>query len=244
VHHELTIDGDGVPLTLNFIDTPGYGDELDVKTTFRRIVNDIERISAETFEREEAAERQTPGPFRSFGVDAVLYFIAPHRFKNIDIQFLKSIQGKVNIIPILAKADTMTSDELIAFRSLVTTKLAEAKITYFRGPFAVISSPLSDAPPNPAAAAAPPPAPQPSPERRYGSTLQSPPRSPSMMGGKAGRYYPWGTAESENEDHSDLRALRSLRPPAPAPAPGPGYVVPSPLSPRKRGARAGVARRA
>merc|ERR1719183_3204013 len=104
----------------------------------------------------------------------------------------------------------MTSDELIAFRSLVTTKLAEAKITYFRGPFAVISSPLSDAPPNPAAAAALPPAPQPSPERRYGSTLQSPPRSPSIMGGKAGRYYPWGTAESENEDHSDLRALRRM----------------------------------
>mmetsp|Transcript_18374 Transcript_18374/g.43675 ORF Transcript_18374/g.43675 Transcript_18374/m.43675 type:complete len:201 (-) Transcript_18374:47-649(-) len=60
----------------------------------------------------------------------------------------------------------------------------------------------------------PPRAPTPyaSPERRYGVVQQASALSPSgpTAGGKAGRYYPWGTAESENEDHSDLRALRRL----------------------------------
>jgi septin family protein len=36
-------------------------------------------------------------------IDAVLYFISPHRFKGVDAQFLKQIAGRAIIIPILAK---------------------------------------------------------------------------------------------------------------------------------------------
>eukprot|EP00802_Teleaulax_amphioxeia_P013157 Tamp_13205.p1 GENE.Tamp_13205~~Tamp_13205.p1 ORF type:complete len:291 (+),score=49.45 Tamp_13205:291-1163(+) len=172
----LRIESDGIPLSVTFVDTPGYGDVLELGKTFKAIASDIDRRLLRAVEEEERGHRPDMGQRRrNLGVDAVLYFIAPHRLKGVDIEFMKVIQNRASIIPILAKADTMTAEELTAFRTLVTTKLAEAEVAIYRGPFAVISAPTYN---------------------EHGNSSA------------AGRSYPWGTAESENEAHSDIRALR------------------------------------
>lgn len=52
-------------------------------------------------------------------VHACLYFIPPygHGLRQIDLEFLKRLQYKVNLIPIIAKADGLTIGEV---RTLIT----------------------------------------------------------------------------------------------------------------------------
>jgi len=109
------------------------------------ITNHIDKRLRDTFNNEKkngAKNMEFPAELGKDPVDVVLFFISPHRLKGVDIEFLRHIQGRCSIIPILAKADTMTKDELAEFRSLVTTKLAEEGIEYYQGPYAVISAPL------------------------------------------------------------------------------------------------------
>jgi septin 7 len=54
-------------------------------------------------------------------VNACLYFIAPtgHSLKALDIEFMKRLHKKVNLIPVIAKSDTMTNEEITAFKERV-----------------------------------------------------------------------------------------------------------------------------
>ena len=120
---EFRMESDGIPLKVTFVDTPGYGDTVELGQTFKAIATDLDRRMKTALEKEEKIDRADLAARRlELGVDAVLYFIAPHRLKGIDIEFLRVIQGKASIIPILAKADTMTSDELAHFRALVVDR--------------------------------------------------------------------------------------------------------------------------
>ena len=73
-------------------------------------------------------------------VDVVLYLFAPHRCKPADVALLKQLKGKASIVPILAKADSMTSDELAHFRVQVTNALIEAKVPVAHQPIAIITA--------------------------------------------------------------------------------------------------------
>lgn len=54
-------------------------------------------------------------------VHCCLYFIAPsgHGLKPLDVEFMQRLHDKVNIIPVIAKADTMTPDECNQFKKQV-----------------------------------------------------------------------------------------------------------------------------
>lgn len=54
-------------------------------------------------------------------VHACLYFIAPsgHGLKPLDVEFMQRLCDKVNIIPVIAKADTMTPEEVQLFKKQV-----------------------------------------------------------------------------------------------------------------------------
>lgn len=60
-------------------------------------------------------------------VHACLYFIAPtgHSLKPLDIEFMKKLGARVNLIPVIAKADTLTDDELTSFKKRVMAKPAD-----------------------------------------------------------------------------------------------------------------------
>ena len=53
-------------------------------------------------------------------VHVCLYFIAPHRLKHIDVAFMRRIHKLVNIVPIIAKSDTMTTKEKEEFKIQVS----------------------------------------------------------------------------------------------------------------------------
>jgi septin family protein len=167
-----------VRVHLRIVDSPGYGDDIDVESSFKRVSDYIE----DGFERVMASEKRAVRPDYeeldgSVGVDAVLYFVAPHRLKRLDIEFLKRIHRRASVLPVISKADTMTVDELAAFRAEVKDGLCAAGIDTFADPFAVICCAVSAA--------------------EAGEVSYS-----------RGREYPWGTALSDDPSHSDLPLLR------------------------------------
>ena len=55
-------------------------------------------------------------------IQACIYFIAPtgHALKQFDIEFMRRLHTKVNLIPVIAKADTLTDDEVAEFKARVS----------------------------------------------------------------------------------------------------------------------------
>lgn len=59
----------------------------------------------------------------------MFYFFAPHRYKEIDRVFLTELGDVVNIVPIIAKSDTMTVDERREYLKEIRTLLKELQET-------------------------------------------------------------------------------------------------------------------
>lgn len=53
---------------------------------------------------------------RHMPVTKVLFF----RLKPLDIEFMRRLHTKVNLIPVIAKADTLTDDEVAEFKARVS----------------------------------------------------------------------------------------------------------------------------
>lgn len=186
-----------VNLKVTLIDTPGYGDNTNLETTFKKIVAYIEEQFVAHRKKAEEAKR---GASESFGKDplvhCVLYFIAPHRLKPVDIDFMKELHAKVNIIPIIAKSDTMMTDEKAAFKMKVRDELEKQGINVFEFHRASIEE-MS---------------------RQAKIKIEHPWAVIATKDAKidddgqviALRKYDWGDADAANPSHSDLLALQTL----------------------------------
>merc|ERR1711881_174401 len=69
-------------------------------------------------------------------VHACVYFIQPtgHALKPLDIEVMRRLHTKVNLIPVIAKADTMTDEEIMAFKSRILADIKHHAIQIFEGP--------------------------------------------------------------------------------------------------------------
>ena len=52
-------------------------------------------------------------------VDLLLCLVVLNRLKPLDVAFMKTVHHKVNIVPVLAKADTLTKQEVINLKRRV-----------------------------------------------------------------------------------------------------------------------------
>jgi len=118
------IEENGVRLKLSITDTPGFGDQINNDNCWDSIVKYIKDQYA-TYLRKEL----TPNRERRIAdtrIHAVLYFIAPtgHSLKPIDIIVLKKLSDICNVIPVIAKADSLTIEERIAFKKRIKEEFA------------------------------------------------------------------------------------------------------------------------
>lgn len=176
-------------------DTPGY-DNMEVN--LEPVLDYIKAQNYKALEYEQNAKRVSAmSKWTDPRVDVCVYFIAPHRLKQMDIEFMKQLSAEVPVLPVLAKADCMTSAELDSFREHVRTALHHASKEVGRPIVHQFSrEALSEA----------------------GSAHQVPPFSivaSNTMDLSVGRFwpvreYPWGSCEALSSRHSDLAALKKL----------------------------------
>lgn len=192
------IEEDGVKLSLSVISTPGFGEAINNADSWKPIVDEInDRFDAHL----EAESRINRSAIVDNRIHAFLYFIEPtgHSLRSLDIALMKEIHEKVNLIPVIAKSDTLTEEEIIDFKQRILEDIRYQGIKTFNPteydnddeeslantqsimnklPFAVV-----------------------------GSTKEV-----ETVDGRIvrGRSYPWGIIEVDNEEHCDFIKLRQL----------------------------------
>lgn len=186
----------GVNLLLTMVDTPGFGDAVDNSNCWTPIIEFIESKYEDYLNSEARVTRKITPDQR---VHCCLYFIQPsgHGLKSLDIEFMKRLCDKVNIIPVVAKADTLTADECVLFKKQILNEIAQHKIKIYEFP----DTSEEDE------------------EHKLNKSLKD--RVPFAVVGSntvievdgkkiRGRKYPWGIAEVENLEHCDFIALRNM----------------------------------
>jgi septin family protein len=104
---------------LTVIDTPGFGDYVNNRVSWTPIVDFIDDQHELYMRQEQQPERREKTDLR---VHACLYFIRPtgHTLKPLDIEIMKRLGTRVNLIPVVAKADTLSPNDLAIFKQRVS----------------------------------------------------------------------------------------------------------------------------
>ena len=126
-HHKMDLIEDGFKMRLNIIDTPGFGDYIDNKHCWYPITRYIDEQYRRLVYQENQPDRSN---MIHSEVHACLYFIVPSAIglSSLDIDALRNLSTRVNLIPVISKADGFTIDELSAFKQRVRTTLKEENI--------------------------------------------------------------------------------------------------------------------
>lgn len=180
-------------LELCVIDTPGFGDRINRSEDIAPLVRYIEHQYQTFWDAEKVKSFRTPKT--DTRVHACLYFISPsgHSLKPHDIQALQELSSRVNVIPIIAKADTLTQREKALFKQTVLIDLDRYNIPIYPTAFPNHHEPLDHLE-------------QYIPFTVIGSEMALQTGNPPIRG----RQYDWGVAEVENEKHCDFVHLREL----------------------------------
>ncbi|KAF1350851.1 Septin-type guanine nucleotide-binding (G) domain-containing protein [Delphinella strobiligena] len=118
------IEENGVRLRLNIVDTPGYGDLVNNDRCWDPIVKYIKDQHSAYLRKELTAQRDRY--IQDTRIHCCLFFIQPsgHALKPIDIVVLKKLSETVNVVPVIAKADSLTLEERQAFKDRIKEEFA------------------------------------------------------------------------------------------------------------------------
>ncbi|KAH7385421.1 Septin-domain-containing protein [Phaeosphaeria sp. MPI-PUGE-AT-0046c] len=192
------IEENGVRLRLTVVDTPGFGDFINNDESWDPIVKNIEQRFDAYLEAENKVNRMNVVDNR---IHAVVYFIQPtgHSLKPLDIEVMKKLHTKVNLIPVIAKADTVTDDDLDNYKKRILADIAYHKIQIFEGPRYELDDEETIAENQEIMSKVP------------FAVVGSNTEVTTPDGRKVrGRQLPWGVVEVDNEEHCDFVKLRQM----------------------------------
>ncbi|PVD34450.1 hypothetical protein C0Q70_05724 [Pomacea canaliculata] len=175
--HTYDLTEKNVRLKLTIVDTTGFGDQINKADSWKPIVDYID-AQFDAYLQEELK------------IKAHVAYL-----KALDLVTMKKLDSKVNIIPVIAKADTITKTELTKFKAKIMSELTANGVQIYQFPtddetvaetngsmnsnlpFAVVGS---------------------NDEVKIGNKMVK------------ARQYPWGTVQVENENHCDFVKLREM----------------------------------
>jgi cell division control protein 11 len=191
------------------VDTPGFGDQIDNEACFAEVAGYLERQYDDILAEESRIKRNPR--FRDNRVHALLYFITPTghgytitffliniRLREVDIELMRRLSPRVNVIPVIGKADSLTPQELASSKKLIMDDIDHYQIPIYNFPYDV--------------------------EEDDEDTVQENDELRGLMpfaivgsedvvevkGKKIrARVFPWGIVEVDNPRHSDFLAIRS-----------------------------------
>jgi len=193
----VEIEERGVKLRLTVVDTPGFGDAID-NSDYTAILEYIDEQYERFLRDESGLNRRNIVDNR---IHCCFYFISPfgHGMKPLDIEFMKRLHSKVNIVPVIAKADCLTKKEILRLKTRILQEIEENHIKIYPLPdcdsdededYKEQVKQLKEAVPFAVCGA---------------NTLLE------VKGKKVrGRLYPWGVVEVENPEHCDFIKLRTM----------------------------------
>ncbi|XP_043255975.1 septin-2 isoform X2 [Colletes gigas] len=194
--HTYELQESNVRLKLTIVDTVGYGDQINKEDSFKAVVDYID-AQFEAYLQEELKIKRSLATYHDSRIHVCLYFICPtgHGLKSIDLVCMKKLDTKVNIIPIIAKADTISKTELQKFKSKIISELQNNGVHIYQFPTGDESVAEVNCSMNAHV-----------PFAVVGST------DFVRVGNKImrSRQYPWGTVQVENESHCDFVKLREM----------------------------------
>jgi cell division control protein 11 len=195
---ELELDEEGTRISLTIVDTPGFGDQIDNEASFGEIVGYLERQYDDILAEESRIKRNPR--FRDNRVHALLYFITPtgHGLRELDIELMKRLSPRVNVIPVIGKADSLTPAELAESKKLVMEDIEHYRIPVYNFPYDIEEDDEDTVEENAELRGL-------MPFAIVGS------EDVLEIGGRRvrARQYPWGVVEVDNPRHSDFLAIRS-----------------------------------
>ena len=131
----VDIEERGVKVRLTVVDTPGYGDSFNGTENYKHISNYIDQQFQRYLKDESGLNRRNISDNR---IHCLLYFVSSFargsvgwklarfqaecslfRLKPLDLACMKELHRKVNIVPVIAKADALTTIELIQMKQTV-----------------------------------------------------------------------------------------------------------------------------
>ncbi|KAJ3358104.1 cell division control protein [Allomyces javanicus] len=129
-HH---IEENGVRLKLTVIDTPGYADLMNNEHCLDPILKYIKDQYAHFLRKELTAARERY--ITDTRVHCVLFFINPsgQSLKPLDIVALRQLADICNVVPVIAKADSLTLDERAAFKARIKEEIEYHGIKLYPG---------------------------------------------------------------------------------------------------------------
>ncbi|XP_035034102.1 septin 4a [Hippoglossus stenolepis] len=198
IKHTVSIEEKGIKLRLTIIDTPGFGDAVNNSESWKHIEDYIDEQFEKYFRDESGLNRRNIQDNR---VHCCLYFISPfgHGLRPLDVECMKAIHEKVNIVPILAKADSLTQAEVCRKKMKIQEEMKQFGINIYQFPecdsdededFKTHDQILKDS----------------IPFAVIGGNVQVESKGRRFRG----RLYPWGVVEVENPAHSDFLLLRNM----------------------------------
>ncbi|EIW68653.1 septin ring protein [Tremella mesenterica] len=127
----VVIVENGVKLRLNIIDTPGYGDQINNEGCWEPIIKYIKDQHSAYLRKELTAMRDKFIP--DTRIHCCVFFINPtgHTLKPIDIVVLKKLAEVVNVVPVIAKSDSLTLEERALFKERIMSEMQHNQIRLY-----------------------------------------------------------------------------------------------------------------
>ncbi|RCK62497.1 Cell division control protein 10 [Candida viswanathii] len=120
-----------VRLNINVIDTPGFGDQINNEKCWDPLVKYVKEQHSQYLRKELTAQRDKF--LADTRVHCILYFIPPNgqKLRQLDVQALKKLCEIANVVPIIAKSDSLTLEERSEFKKLLQQEFLKYKFNIY-----------------------------------------------------------------------------------------------------------------
>ena len=186
-----------IKMRLSVVETRGFGDQINKFDCHEKVVKYIDEQFENFLQEELKIHRSHSLAMDDNRIHCCIYMISPvgHGLRAVDVITMQALEDKVNLIPVIAKADTITKEELQTLRTRIMSEIKENGIKIY-------ALPTDD------------------PEvKEFNMTLNG--IQPLAVVGSQdfvrvgnkkvrARVYPWGTVQVENENHNDFLRLREM----------------------------------